>query len=178
MLAELIKELPDEQAYLVLLNRFEKLLRKYANILGYEDAYQDLQLFFLSLVLKMGTDLVLSEGDGAIVAYIAASIKHHFYTLSRNHQRRHEMLYSELSDEQLSAIEKMCSAYDEPDISEYFPIMCKLSEKEKTVIREIFVEGYSVQNVADRNHISRQAVNQLKLRAIKKIRSALWTDEL
>ena len=177
MLTELIKELPNECAYLELLSRFEKLLHKYANILGYEDAYQDLQLFFLSLVLKLKSNSVLSEGDGAITGYITISIKHHFYMLSKNQRRQRETLYSDLSEDQLSIIDKLCSMYDEVDISEYFPTTYCLSEKEKIVIREIFVEGNSVQNVADHYHVSRQAVNQLKLRAIKKIRSALQANE-
>lgn len=173
MLAELIEELPNENAYLELLNRYQKLLYKYANLLGYEDAYEDLRLFFLELVYHMHDAPVLKKGEGAVVKYIVMSIKHKYIALSKRRGQCCESSFSELSDEQIAFIEGVSSEYDEHDITEFFPVNDGLSEREKTVIRELIVEGYSVCDVAAKHNISRQAVNQMKLRALKKIRDGL-----
>lgn len=46
MIKSLIDRLPDDAAALQLLGMFDKLLRKYARLLGTEDAYEELRLFF------------------------------------------------------------------------------------------------------------------------------------
>ena len=172
-MAELIAALPDEEAYLELLKRFKKILHKYAQQLNYEDAYEDLQLFFLSLVNSMQDKPVLRKGEGAIVNYIVSSVRHYYIAVSKAHNSLHLSLFSEISEGQLVAIENMKAKIDEPDISEFFPVKYGLSEKEMVVIKELFVEGFSVKEIANRYSISRQAVNQLKLRALKKIGIAM-----
>lgn len=52
MLSDIIKQIPDERATLEFLKLFGKLLRKYARLLEYEDAYEDLQLFLIELLHK------------------------------------------------------------------------------------------------------------------------------
>lgn len=173
MLNELIEELPNEKAYLELLNRYQKLLHKYANLLNYEDAYEDLRLFFLELVYHMRGAPVLKKGEGAIVKYIVMSVKNKYIALSKRQGQRSESSFSELSDEQLAIIESMSSERDEQDITEFFPVSGGLSEREEVVIRELIVEGYSVCDVAAKHNVSRQAVNQMKLRALKKIKDEL-----
>lgn len=53
MITDLINSLPDEQAYLELLQKFEKVLKKYSRLLNYEDSFFDMQLFFFELVMSM-----------------------------------------------------------------------------------------------------------------------------
>lgn len=53
MLQELIMQYPDDAAVLELIERFKRLLIKYAKKLDYEDAYNDLQLFFIELIAKL-----------------------------------------------------------------------------------------------------------------------------
>lgn len=173
MIAELIEALPDDRAYLELLNRYDAILRKYARILNYEDAYEDLRVFFLTLVYTMRENPVLRKGDGVIVNYIVSSIKHQYVALSRSKCCRRDTLFSELTDEQRYWIENHHTEPDYCDISELFPIIKKLSEREIEVIKEIYVTGYSTQELANRYRISRQAVNQLKQRALKRIRQSM-----
>ena len=52
MLSDIIKQIPDESATLELLKLFDNLLKKYARLLRYEDAYEDLQLFLIELKLR------------------------------------------------------------------------------------------------------------------------------
>ena len=174
-LAKLIESLPDEAAYLDLLSRYNRILHKYAVLLNYEDSYEDLQLFFLSLVYSMRTSPILQKGEGVIVNYIISSIKHQYIALSKKQKNLPEDNFSSLSDEQLTVVERISAEEDPCDISAYYPAKEKLTDKETFVIKELFVEGFSVQEIAHKNNISRQAINQLKLRALEKIRRSTDT---
>mgnify|MGYP000330877452 CR=1 FL=1 len=48
MLSDILLRVPEEEAVLELVSHFDNLLRKYANYLRYEDAYNDLLLFSLN----------------------------------------------------------------------------------------------------------------------------------
>lgn len=69
MLLDIISLVPDEQAVMTLVKRFDKLLRKYARFLEYEDAYNDLLLFFIELLHKLKDNTSLLN-DGVIVNYM------------------------------------------------------------------------------------------------------------
>lgn len=75
MITELIAELPSESAYLELLERFDKLLKKYSRKLSLEDSYEELRLFFFEIVNKMNRQNLCCHSDGQAVNYIALSIK-------------------------------------------------------------------------------------------------------
>lgn len=53
MLKDLIEKLPNTDACLELIETFDKLLRKYARLLRFEDAYEELRLFFIELILQL-----------------------------------------------------------------------------------------------------------------------------
>ena len=57
-------------------------------------------------------------------------------------------------------------------MTEYGILRC-LNKKESRVIYLVYVQGYSTAEIAKANHKSRQAVNQLKQRALRKIRDAV-----
>lgn len=64
MITELIAELPSESAYLELLERFDKLLKKYSKKLSLEDSYEELRLFFFEIVNKMNRQNLCCHSDG------------------------------------------------------------------------------------------------------------------
>ena len=64
MIKSLIDRLPDDAAALQLLGMFDKLLRKYARLLGTEDAYEELRLFFFVLLDKLKSKELCSDSDG------------------------------------------------------------------------------------------------------------------
>lgn len=172
MIKSLVDKLPDEAAALQLLEMFDKLLKKYARLLGTEDAYEDFRLFFFELLNKLRGKNICSENDGYIVSYISKSIKNHYIALSKIRNSRREDTFSDISGEQMIYIEHIAATADNVDISVYFPIDNNLSEREKIILQLFFVDEYSVEEIANQLHISRQAVNQAKLRALKKIRKA------
>lgn len=172
MIKLLVEKLPDEAAALQLLEMFEKLLKKYARQLGTEDAYEDLRLFFFELITKLKGKDICSDNDGYIVSYIAKSLKNQYILMSKQRNTYKVDTFSDISEEQMIYIEQLAAADDQADISIYFPSHNKLTEKEETILRLYFVNGYSIETISGQLNVSRQAVNQAKNRAIDKIRSA------
>ncbi len=175
MIKSLVEKLPDEAAALQLLEMFEKLLKKYARQLGTEDAYEDLRLFFLELITKLKGKDICSDNDGYIVSYIAKSIKNQYIFMSKQRNTDNVDTFSDISEEQMIYIEQLAASDDQTDISIYFPSLNKLTEKEETILRLYFVNGYSIETISSQLKVSRQAVNQAKNRAISKIRDAYFS---
>lgn len=172
MLSDIIKRIPDENATLELLSLFDNLLRKYAHLLGYEDAYEDLQLFFLELLHTMKEKEICSKNDGYIVKYIVKSVKNKYIAMSKSLKELKAMSYADISDEQMIYVEQLAAKEDRSDISIYYPSNGKLTAREKLILELFFTREYSIEEVSNYLGISRQATNQAKNRALKKIRSA------
>ena len=66
---------------------FNPLLKRYARILKYEDAYEDLQLAFIEIILKINLEKFINNSDGAIVNYINRSIVNCFYDLYNKNKK-------------------------------------------------------------------------------------------
>lgn len=175
MIKSLVEKLPDEAAALQLLEMFEKLLKKYARQLGTEDAYEDLRLFFFELITKLKGKDISSDNDGYIVSYIAKSIKNQYIFMSKQRNADNIDTFSDISEEQMIYIEQLAASDNQTDISIYFPSHNKLTEKEETILRLYFVNGYSIETISNQLKVSRQAVNQAKNRAINKIRDAYFS---
>lgn len=173
MISHLISRLPEEDACIELLNRFNKLLKKYSRLLNYEDAYEDLRLFFIELVTKLKDSKILHKGDGYLVNYINASVKHHYIALSKGN-RNSPILLSEISDEQKHYLEYATVQELESKLTDYFPCNEALSERERLILIMHFVQGYSISEIAACLGVSRQAVNQAKVAAINKIKRATF----
>lgn len=177
MIKALIEKLPDETAALQLLEMFDKLLRKYARQLGTEDAYEELRLFFFELLDGLRNKKVRGDNDGYAVSYISKSVRNQYIALSKARNMRKEDSFSDMSEEQLIHIERIAATDDKTDIYSYLPSDDKMSAREKEILRLFFVDEYSIEEIAQKMNISRQAVNQAKNRAIKKIRNALEEKE-
>ena len=173
MIKSLIDRLPDDAAALQLLGMFDKLLRKYARLLGTEDAYEELRLFFFELLDKLKSKELCSDSDGYAVNYISKSVKNQYIALSKARNSRREDTFSDMSEEQMIYVEQIAATDDRVDISLSFALGNKLSEREKVILQQIFVDEYSIEEIAQQLNISRQAVNQAKNRALNKIREAL-----
>lgn len=172
MVVELIRALPNEQALLELIHKFENLLKKYAYMLQVDDAYEDLRLFFIELLYCMSKKEDVLENDARAVSYIKTSVEHRFYHMLKLNKKNklNEINFSDFSDEQLFLIEQENSCSIQDSISDYFPLKVELTQLERKIITEIYTYNRPVSEIAGLMNISRQAVNQTKIRALKKIR--------
>ena len=74
-------------AQLQIVQRFQPLLKKYAALLKYEDAYSDLQLYLLELLHSGKLTKLQRKDDGTLVKYIESSIRHQY--ISDVYKRQH-----------------------------------------------------------------------------------------
>lgn len=144
---------------------FTPLIRKFASKLYYEDAFADLQLEFIEIILCIDTERFRNYEESQILSYIKISMKNAYIKLSRKaHIDEMNIFYVEdVRDE----LEK--SHYDDYESVFFEDVKKFLTPNEFDVIYKHFFCGLTISNIASAKGISRQAANQLKSRAIKKL---------
>ncbi len=168
----------DGDATLLLIEKFNSLLKKYAYKLSYDDAYNDLLLNFIELLHNMQIENIHNKSEGSVVAYICTSV-HSSYVkrLIEVKRLRNFLLYSDLNDNELYYVESISATNDVYQEYELSFIKNILTKQELTVISMIYFTGYTVTEIASFYGTSRQAANQMKNRALKKLRNA-FSDKL
>lgn len=166
----------DKEAMQKLVDQFTPLMRNRANKLGYEDAYENICLYFIELIYFMKLEKIRLKEDGGITSYINASVDN-FYNkeMKKRDKWKKEIVISALPAEQEYYVEKKMSKEDKADIFMELNIAEKLAPYEYKIIYMIYIEGYSVAEIARGANKTRQAVNQLKKRVLKKIKDMMFT---
>ena len=165
----------NKDAMAEIIDKFNPILKKYSRKLGYEDAYNELVLFFIELIYKIPEKLIASQNDGKLVKYISISVKnHYYYLLKKDIFSISEIAISEMSDEQKHYLESFLSVTNETNVNDILYILKDfLTPNELHVIILIYYLGYTSAEIARKEKTTRQAVNQLKQRAIHKIKKNL-----
>ena len=167
----------DSQATLVLIEKFNPLLKKYAFKLFYEDAYNDLLVDFMELIQNIRLEFLHHKDEGGVVSYIVASIHNSYVKRVREIQKRPKLIvYSDLNDSELYYIEVSYSTSDTYRACDISSIEKLLTKTEMSVIEMVYLFGYSPTEIAKIFGVSRQAINQMKNRALKKL-SGSYTDK-
>ena len=165
----------DKEAMQELIRRFHPLFRKYANKLEYEDAYEDIILWFIELV-KSGKLSALQEE--VIASYIQVSVCNYFSKkIEKIIHSKKEIIMSALSEEYCYILEIKMSGEDPENFFLEMAIDEVLNEGEYRILQLVFIYGYSSAEIAGMSGRSRQAVNQQKKRALKKIKDILIKNE-
>lgn len=162
----------DNTATLKLIEKFKPIIKKYAHSLSYEDAYDDLLVDFIELLSTLKADKLQNKNDGCLVAYLTTSIHNSYIKkLIRVKQLRNFTIYSELSENELYYIDSLTATMDTYINTDYDLLRELLTNQEFNVIKMLFYEGYTVAETAGAIGITRQAVNQMKNRALKKLKN-------
>lgn len=163
----------NENEFLALINRFQGLFSKYGRKLGYEDAKDDLMADFIELIVTCDFKKLNNSSDGAIVNYIVLSCRRH-YLHRRNNLIDHSVsciATEDLSPAQRNKIEQQAASWDIIPM-ETVPKEA-LSKREYQVLFYVYESGLPVTDIAAQLGVSRQNVNQIKKRAIDKLRKHL-----
>lgn len=176
MLGNLIEKAQkgDKDAMMELIDRFQPIFRKYARKLNYEDAYQDTILYFIEFVNTVHLKDMNCLKDEAIVSYINTSVIN-FYNkkIHKVIESHREIAMSELTAEQLYHVEARAARRDEADFFMELGIMGRLNQNEYKIVYMVYVEGYTTAEIARRTKKTRQSVNQIKKRALSKLKRFL-----
>lgn len=161
----------NEKAMLILIDKFKPLLKGYARKLNCEDAYEDILLFFIELINSFKIDRLSTTEDSVIVSYINTSVRNFYYKkISVLVMQRREIVLSNLPENQFHFLESKLSRRDEQSFMLEMGIKEILNTKEYEIIYKIFVKGYTSTEIAHMSNKSKQAVNQMKRRALSKIK--------
>lgn len=167
----------DGDATLMLVEKFNPLLKKYAYKLSYDDAYNDLLVDFIELLHNMQIKNIHNKSEGSMVSYICTSVHSSYIKRLIEVKRLGKLLlYSDLNENELYYVESISSTNDVYNYELSF-IQKILTKQELAVISMIYFTGYTVTEIANFYGTSRQAVNQMKNRALKKLRNA-FSDKL
>lgn len=158
-------------ALLNLITRFTPLLVKYAEKLTTEDAYFDLQLDFIELILKFDLDNMKRTDNAALLSYIKKAVYNSYIKRSKIfcEYRTKNYLFSEMSEEQFAVVSLQLSTNDSYDSLQLIECKKCLTSQEFEIILLLYYYGYGVAEISGLKNISRQAVNQIKRRALSKL---------
>lgn len=154
-----------EEKLLDLINDFTPLLKKYAYLLRYEDAFADLRLEFIEIILGIDSDRFSLYEEAQMLSYIKISVRNAYIKLSKHYSNNENNSFcvadvrDELEDAHFDDYEGMLLE----DLKKY------LTENEFDVIYQNIFIGRTVSDIASLKNVSRQAINQVKTRALKKL---------
>lgn len=162
----------DEASMLEIIKRFLPIMKKYSHQLHMEteDAEQNFILYLLELIPKLPDNILAENNDGRIVNYIARSVKN-FYNYSVNQKKTVPTFIhmSELSEKQKKLLNAKSATKDSHEDLLLNILEQTLNKNEFDIIYLHYFNGYSIAEIAESKHKSRQAINQMNLRALKKL---------
>lgn len=161
----------DSDSTLKLIEKFNPILKKYAYRLYYEDAYNDLLVDFIELLFNINLEKMQNKDDGCLISYLTTSIHNSYIKkLIKIKQLRNFTIYSDLTEKELYYIDSLTATNDTYVNTDFDLLRKLLTNPEFIIIKMIFYGGYSVAETAGALGITRQAVNQMKNRALKKLK--------
>ena len=167
----------DEEATLLLIKKFNPLLRKHSRLLDYEDAYDDLLADLLEKIYRLNTEAIHNRTDGGLIRYFSKTMQHIYYgRLGLMLNRIPEINISDLSEEAQYNLEAKLSTSDEYFSADLYGYAGSLTKNEQNVLRMIYMQNRSVAEIAALTGVSRQAVNQSRVRAKHKLEQAICHD--
>ena len=159
------------EAALELLKTFTPLLKKYACLLHTEDALEELQYHLLEALKTVDLSRLSSHSDGVMVCYIRRLVHNRYIFLSRSYKKsRNTVSFEDLNLYDTFQYMERTSCNNDYSLLLFSDAQKLLSDREYQVILLIFQYGYTVAEIAKLVGISRQAVNHIKNRALKKMK--------
>lgn len=164
-------QMGNEDAMMSLISKFSGLTKKYGRKLGYEDAECDLVADFIELIRRLKLEKLNNTSDGAIVNFIGQSIyRAYLKRLSYEIDKKpSEVSLEDLTPVQIQSLQLATATELHESIESCFPEV-GLSDKEIMVLTAIYEGGHSASALARQLNVSRQNVNQIKNRALLKLR--------
>lgn len=176
-LEDLIKKAKnyDDIAMIEIIDMFQPVVRKYSRMMNHdEDIASELVLALIELVHNIRLDKLDAPNDYVLISYIGRSLYHKYIYVS---QKRCAVVNCEASYEDDAELER--ASYDPtiPKFSNDIEMMDflrrELTNKEWFCVQLIVLQGHTATEVSEKLGITKQAVNQCKNRALKKLRNCL-----
>lgn len=150
---------------------FSSQLESYSKKLDGDDTYQDLLVFLFLLIKNLCLEKINTKTEQVLLAYISKSLRHEYIRLSRI---RTALRSQETSTYTLPVQPPLDDNTAPTAINDLLGL---LRPKEEAIVRLIYFYGFSVQEISLRQHVSRQAINKIKIRALRKLRQDILANE-
>ena len=151
-----------------LIQHFYPLFKKYSIKLNYEDAYEDMILWFIELVKSKKLEMLQEE---VIVSYIHVCVVNYYNKkIEKVIKEKREVIFSDLLEEQIYFMEVKMAKGDTQDIFWELNMVEVLNDNELHILHLVFNEGYSTAEIARKLGKTRQAIHQQKKRALHKLK--------
>lgn len=152
---------------IILMDHFTPLIRRLAHRLPYEyqDAEQDMRLSFLEIVNRMKLEQMRCLEDKYLLGYIKNAMTNRYINLLYASTKQKEP--KSLIDYRDVEVEEGVGFNDQIEL---LSLLRTLPKIQKDVLYFRYFYGYSDIEIAQKLHITRQAVNKIKNRALKELK--------
>ncbi|AFV01530.1 MULTISPECIES: sigma-70 family RNA polymerase sigma factor [unclassified Dehalobacter] len=145
--------------------RFIPLIKKYSRKLNYDGAESDLIIALLEIINNFPF-YKKSNNEKEFIAYITVSIKNEYIKLSKK--------YCKILNFEVELKEDI---YKDPlmDIDPENMVLLnmlleELPENQQKILKELFINGFSENDLAEKLRVTHQAVNKTKRKAINNLK--------
>ncbi|SDO14210.1 sigma-70 family RNA polymerase sigma factor [Acetanaerobacterium elongatum] len=158
-----------------LLHQFTPLLKKYARMLQYEDAFYDLQADFIGLITTLHIENMQHKEDKFLVSYFKNTVYSDYVRISKIYKRYRQthLLECDMSPDEFANIDIIAVTYDNYDSLLLNDLQHILNRKEFEVIYLCYFLNLTPNRVALLKRVSCQAVNKARRHAIDKLKKEL-----
>ena len=147
---------------------FDNIINKYSRKLNGEDTKQDLYVFLIKLINNIDELSIVNYEDKQVLSYFSKSLKNEYIRLSKKNDRRK-------NNEDYNCEDRVWGYNFIQSNIEVVDSIKNLNNYEKKIIKMVVLNGYSVSEVAKKTGKSRQAISQVKNRAISKLKKVYLT---
>ena len=163
-----VKKNNKDESMLDILAIFDNIINKYSRKLNGEDTKQDLYIFLIKLINNIDELSIVNYEDKQVLSYFSKSLKNEYIRLSKKNDRRK-------NNEDYNCEDRVWGYNFIESNIEVVDSIKNLNNYEKKIIKMVVLNGYSVSEVAKKTGKSRQAISQVKNRAISKLKKVYLT---
>lgn len=163
-----VKKNNKDESMLDILAIFDNIINKYSRKLNGEDTKQDLYVFLIKLINNIDELSIVNYEDKQVLSYFSKSLKNEYIRLSKKNDRRK-------NNEDYNCEDRVWGYNFIESNIEVIDSIKNLNNYEKKIINMVVLNGYSVSEVAKKTGKSRQAISQVKNRAISKLKKVYLT---
>lgn len=163
-----VKKNNKDESMLDILAIFDNIINKYSRKLNGEDTKQDLYVFLIKLINNIDELSIVNYEDKQVLSYFSKSLKNEYIRLSKKNDRRK-------NNEDYNCEDRVWGYNFIESNIEVVDSIKNLNNYEKKIIKMVVLNGYSVSEVAKKTGKSRQAITQVKNRAISKLKKVYLT---
>lgn len=161
----------NDEEMLSLIAQFKPLFNKYAYFLNNDDAFNDLQAFFIEFIKELDLEKIHNHSDGTMVNYIKTAIYNEYARLVKCKIIEKDNQYIVDTDDNI--LEKSTEYNDDYSRLFFQSLVIHLTEDEYTVIYEMFYNGHTTSEVSEIMGTSVWNIYKLKEKALKKLSKVL-----